>query len=78
MSAFNCASLSALTPFFFSAATVMPAGAAARAPADGVYQIGELQARSWPVSGTVSGGGRPDLTDWISVQRGFGISLTPA
>ena len=56
----------------------MPAGAFLRASADGVYQIGEVQARSCPVSGTTSGGGSPDFTAWISVHRGVGISSTRA
>ena len=51
-----------VAPFFFRSATVIPAGAFLRASADGVYQIGELQARSCPVSGTTSGGGSPDFT----------------
>ena len=62
MSAFSCASLRAAAPFFFRSATVIPADAFLRASADGVYQIGELQARSCPVSGTTSGGGSPDFT----------------
>ena len=56
----------------------MPAGAALRASALGVYQMGEVQARSCPVSGTTSGGVSPALTAWISVQRGVGISSTRA
>ena len=63
---------------FFRSATVMPAGAFLRASALGVYQIGEVQARSCPVSGTTSGGGTPALTAWMSVQRGVGISSTRA
>ena len=78
MSAFSCASSSAVAPFFCSSATVMPAGASLRASALGVYQIGEVQARSCPVSGTTSGGGTPALTAWMSVQRGVGISSTRA
>jgi len=54
----------------------MPAGAFLRASADGVYQMGELQARSCPVSGTTLGGGSPDFTAWMRVQRGVGISST--
>ncbi len=41
---------------------VMPAGAFLRASAVGVYQMGEDQARSCPVSGTMSGGGTPAFT----------------
>lgn len=65
-------------PFALRSATVMPPEAALRASALGVYQIGELQARSCPVRGTTGGGGRPAFTAWISVQRGVGISSTRA
>ena len=62
INAFSCASLSGVAPFCFRSATVSPAGAFLRASADGVYQIGDDQARSCPVSGTVVGGGSPDFT----------------
>ena len=78
MSVFSCASPSAVAPFCFRSATVIPAGASLRASALGVYQMGEVQARSCPVSGTMSAGGNPDLTAWIRVQRGVGISSTRA
>ena len=65
-----------MTPFLLKSLTDMPAGAFWRASADGEYQTGEVQARSCPVSGTMSGGGNPALTAWISVQRGVGISST--
>jgi hypothetical protein len=45
-SAESWASVSATAPCFFRSATVTPGGAALRASALGVYQIGELQARS--------------------------------
>ena len=76
MSAFSCASFSAVAPFFCRSATVVAAEASLRDSADGVYQIGVVQARSCPVSGTTSGGGSPAFTAWISVQRGVGISST--
>ena len=45
-----------------------------RASALGVYQIGELQARSWTVAATTSGGAMPSSCAWMVVQRGVGIS----
>ena len=45
----------------------------------GVYQIGELHARSWMVGATMSsGGGMPSVAAWIVVQRGVGIASTRA
>ena len=55
-SAFSCSLVNGVAPFFLRSAAVIPAGALFRASADGVYQIGELHARSCPVSGTTSGG----------------------
>src|SRR4030095_2903523 len=78
ISAFNCASVSATAPFLARSATVVPRGAARRASALGVYQIGELQARSWSVGATTSGGAMPSFAAWIVVQRGVGLSRTPA
>ena len=43
----------------------------------GVYQIGEDQARSCTVAGTISGGSMPSSLAWIVVQRGVGISERP-
>src|SRR5215510_8289764 len=77
-SAFSWASLNWVPPFALRSATVRPARAFLRASALGVYQIGDVQARSCPVSGTTSGGGTPACTAWISVQRGVGISSTRA
>ena len=57
---------------------IAPALAAARAPADGMYQIGEDHARSWIVGGTTSGGAMPSCLAWIVVQRGVGIYSTRA
>src|SRR5664280_2075940 len=78
ISAFSCASPNWVALFALRSVTVMPAGAFLRASALGVYQIGEDQARSCPVSGTTSGGVKPALTDWMRVQRGVGISSTRA
>ena len=44
----------------------------------GVYQIGEVHARSCPVRGTTPGGGTPAFTACMRVQRGVGISRTRA
>ena len=57
---------------------VVPGGAALRASALGVYQMGEVQARSWSVGATTSGGAMPSFAAWIVVQRGVGISSTRA
>src|SRR5436190_10249149 len=78
ISAFNCASFSATPPFLVNSATIVPRGAALRASALGVYQIGELHARSWIVADTTSGGAMPSFAAWIVVQRGVGISSTRA
>src|SRR5262245_46591376 len=74
----SCASLKATAPCFFRPATVGPRLAAFAASALGVYQIGELQARSWIVAATTSGGAMPSFAAWIVVQRGVGISSTRA
>ena len=78
MSAFSCASPNCVALFFLRSSTVIPAGAFLRASALGVYQMGEVQARSCPVSGTTSGAGIPAFTAWMRVQRGVGISSTRA
>src|SRR5262245_37117474 len=78
ISALSWASLSVTAPFFFSSATVTPGLAVLSASALGVYQIGELQARSWMVAATTSGGAIPSCFAWIVVQRGVGISSTRA
>jgi len=57
---------------------VVPGFAALRASALGVYQIGELHARSWRVAATTSGGAMPSFAAWMVVQRGVGISSTQA
>jgi hypothetical protein len=44
----------------------------------GVYQMGELQARSWMVEGTAVGTGRPLAIATKVLQRGVGISRTRA
>ena len=58
--------------------TVIPALTFLRASALGVYQMGELHARSWMLTATTSGGGTPSCLAWIVVQRGVGISSTRA
>src|SRR5262245_55167498 len=68
----------ATAPFFLRSATVTPGLAPLRASALGVYQMGELHARSWTVAATTSGGGTPSCLAWIVVQRGVGISSTRA
>src|SRR5262245_51949395 len=78
ISAFNWASLSATAPCFLRSATVVPGWALLRASALGVYQMGELHARSWIVAATTSGGAIPSCLAWIVVQRGVGISSTRA
>src|SRR3972149_8428325 len=78
MSALSWASLSVTAPCFFRSATVVPGLAFLRASALGVYQIGELHARSWMVAATTSGGAMPSCLAWIVVQRGVGISSTRA
>ena len=55
-----------------------PALPICRASAVGVYQIGELHARSCWVAATTSGGAMPSLAAWIVVHRGVGISSTRA
>jgi hypothetical protein len=74
----SCASFSALAPPFFSAATVVPGCTPLRASAVGVYQIGEVQARSCSVGGTTSGGAMFSSLACKVVQRGVGISSTRA
>jgi AraC family transcriptional regulator of adaptative response/methylated-DNA-[protein]-cysteine methyltransferase len=59
-------------------ATVMPDFAVFRASAPGVYQIGELQARSCTMAGTTSGGAMPSCFAWMVDQRGVGISRARA
>src|SRR5215467_780024 len=78
MSAFSCSSVTATAPCFLRSATVVPGLVAFRASALGVYQMGELHARSWSVGATTSGGGTPSFAAWIVVQRGVGISSTRA
>src|SRR5262245_36967298 len=78
ISALSWASLSATAPFFVRSATVVPGFAPLRASVLGVYQMGELQARSWRVGGTTSGGAMPSFAAWIVVQRGVGISSARA
>ncbi len=41
--------------------------------AEGAYQMGELQARSWMVAGTSAGGSAPRRAASQVVQRGVGI-----
>src|SRR5215475_5249827 len=77
-SARSWASPSGVAPFFFRSATVVPGVALFRASALGVYQMGEVQARSWIVAATTSGGGMWSWCAWIVVQRGVGISSTRA
>jgi hypothetical protein len=64
ISAFSWASLSATAPFLLRSATVMPDFAFLRASALGVYQMGEVQARSWRVAATTSGGATPSCLAW--------------
>src|SRR5512147_1475106 len=78
ISALICASSRATAPCFFRLATVVPGFAFFRASALGVYQIGELHARSCSVAATTSGGAMLSLAAWIVVQRGVGISRTRA
>src|SRR5512144_258365 len=78
MSALSCSSLSAVAPCFLRSATVVPGLAFLRASAVGVYQIGELHARSWIVAATTSGGAMWSFAAWIVVHRGVGISRTRA
>jgi hypothetical protein len=44
----------------------------------GAYQIGEVQARSWMLTGRPSGIGTPSATASRVLQRGVGISITRA
>lgn len=62
-SASSCASESATAPRCFRSAKVRPAGAALRAVELGLYQMGELQARSWiaGVKPRPLGGTRPSF-----------------
>src|SRR5262249_31927243 len=62
---FSSASLTATAPCFLSVSTVVPTFAPFRASALGVYQMGELHARSWSVGATTSGGATPIFAAWI-------------
>ena len=42
----------------------------------GLYQMGEVYARSWTVAGTLSGRSTPKNAASYVVQRGVGISRT--
>src|SRR6266446_679313 len=75
---FSSGSATATAPCFLRASTVVPTLALRRASALGVYQMGELHARSWSVGATTSGGATPSFAAWMVVHRGVGISSTRA
>src|SRR5215510_4797803 len=78
ISSFSRASLSATAPLDFNSFTVGLCLAALLASAVGVYQMGEVHARSCTVGGIAPGGGMPSSWAWIVVQRGVGISRARA